>query len=266
MTQTRRTCLAELAAAATAACGAGLARAAPAAATFVLIHGAWFGGWCWSGVAAELRGRGHRVFTPSLTGLGDRAHLASANVTLSTHVSDIIDVFESEELSDVVLVAHSYAGVPGAMAVEQIKHRLRRFVLLDAVLPQDGKPLSQLSSPAAWQARVTAAQATPANAFPPPPISAFGLTDAGQVAWLERRLRPQPLGSYSEPPHLTKLPGDGVDTVYVSCERPAMAAIDLSRAQARGRSDWRVVPLAASHGCMISDSALTAATLASLAN
>ncbi|WP_407174834.1 hypothetical protein [Bradyrhizobium sp. STM 3562] len=112
---------------------------------------------------------------------------------------------------------------------------------------------------------MAAARATPANGFPPPPIAAFGVTDPDQIAWLERRLRPQPIGTYVEPPRLTKAVGAGIDTVYVSCEGPAMGAIDPFRARAKARTDWRFQSLASSHACMISDPKLTAETLVRLA-
>ena len=233
------------------------AETAAASQTFILIHGAWFGGWCWANVAAYLRGRGHRVFTPSLTGLGDRAHHAGPSVTLSTHVADIVDVAESEELKGAILVAHSYSGVPCAMAAERIGDRIQRLVFLDSVLPEDGKPLSSLSDPKLWDARAAAAQATPANGFPPPPIGALGISDPDQAAWLERQLRPQPIGTYVEAPKLMKPVGAGIDTVYVSCEGPAMAAINPYRAHAKARTDWQFQCLASSHACMISDPQLT---------
>ncbi|NLS68208.1 alpha/beta fold hydrolase [Bradyrhizobium brasilense] len=261
----RRTCLSALAAATLSAPLAAKADPVPLSRrTFVLIHGAWFGGWCWAKVADHLRGKGHRVFTPSLTGLGDRAHLAAPSVTLSTHVADVMDVLDSEELSDVVLVAHSYSGVPCAMVAERASARIRRLIFLDAVLPEDAKPLSTLSSPKLWEERVAASKATPANGFPPPPVAAFGIAGSDQADWLERRLRPQPIGTYIEPPKLAKPVGVGIDTIYVSCEAPAMAAIDPFRARARARPDWRFHSVPASHACMISDPQLTAETLAEL--
>jgi pimeloyl-ACP methyl ester carboxylesterase len=162
---------------------------------------------CWRLLApgaAYLRGRGHRVFTPSLTGVGDRAHLARPGVTLSTHVADIVDVAESGELKGAILVAHSYSGVPCVMAAERIGDRIRRLVFLDSVLPEAGKPLSSLSDPKLWDARAAAAQATPANGFPPPPMGRIWDIRSGSGRWLERQLRPQPIGTYVEAPKLMK--------------------------------------------------------------
>ena len=262
----RRTCLPVLAATVTGALAERAVAAPVSRRTFVLVHGAWFGGWCWAGVADYLRSRGHRVFTPSLTGLGDRAHLAGPSVTLSTHVADVIDVIDTEELKDVILVAHSYAGVPCAMVAERISDRIRQLVFLDSVLPENGTPLSALSPPKVWETRIAAAQATPANAFPPPPITAFGVTDAVQVGWLERQLRPQPIGTYLEAPHLTKPVGAGLDTIYVSCETPAMAAIDPYRARARLQPVWRFQAISSSHACMVMATELTSENMERLAS
>src|SRR5579875_3323603 len=98
--------------------------------TFVLVHGAWHGGWCWSRVAAILRGRGHRVFTPTQTGLGERAHLLSRDITFDTFVQDVVGVFEAEELEDVVLVGHSFGGSSISGVVDRMPERVRRLVYL----------------------------------------------------------------------------------------------------------------------------------------
>src|ERR1700722_11535272 len=92
--------------------------------TCVLVHGAWHGGWCWRRVADLLEARGHRVFTPTLTGLGERSHLMSADINLDTHIADVVNVLKWEGLNDVVLVAHSYGGWPVSGAIEQTLDRI----------------------------------------------------------------------------------------------------------------------------------------------
>jgi pimeloyl-ACP methyl ester carboxylesterase len=101
-------------------------------ATFVLVHGSWLGGWCWQRVTPHLRAAGHEVFTPTLTGLGERAHLLTRDVGLDTHVHDIVNVLEFEELREVILVGHSYGGMVVAGVAECVPHRLARAVYLDA--------------------------------------------------------------------------------------------------------------------------------------
>ena len=109
--------------------------------TFVLVHGAWHGGWCYKRVARLLRQAGHEVYTPTLTGLGERAHLMSRMIDLGTHVQDIVGVIRCEELSDVVLCGHSYGGMVIAGVAEQIAAKIRSLVYLDAFVPENGKAL-----------------------------------------------------------------------------------------------------------------------------
>src|SRR5712671_2197783 len=107
--------------------------------TFVLIHGAWHGGWCWRRVADLLEAKGHKVYTPSLTGNADRSHLLSKDVILDTHITDIVNLFKWEDLKDVCLVAHSYGGWPSSGALEQIGDRVSSIVWLDAFKPENGQ-------------------------------------------------------------------------------------------------------------------------------
>ena len=102
--------------------------------TFVLIHGAWHGGWCWRRVADILEQQGHKVFTPTLTGLGERSHLMSKDINLDTHIADIVNAVEWEDLKDICLVAHSYAGYPASGALERIGDRVSSIVWVDAVV------------------------------------------------------------------------------------------------------------------------------------
>ena len=114
--------------------------------TFVLIHGAWHGGWCWRRVADLLEAKGHKVFAPSLTGNGDRSHLLSKDVTLDTHITDIVNLFKWEDIKDVCLVAHSYGGWPSSGALEQIGDRVSSIVWLDAFKPENGQKGTDFAS------------------------------------------------------------------------------------------------------------------------
>src|SRR5262252_7298185 len=107
--------------------------------TFVLVHGAWHGGWCWRRVADLLQEKGHKVLTPTLTGVGERSHLMSKDINLDTHITDVVNVFKWEDLSDVCLVVHSYGGWPGSGALEQVGDRVSSIVWLDAFRPEDGQ-------------------------------------------------------------------------------------------------------------------------------
>ena len=107
--------------------------------TFVLVHGAWHGGWCWRFVRDLLEKSGHRVHAPSLTGLGERKHLARPDIDLDTHIADIVSLLEMEDLSDVVLVGHSYGGMVITGVADRAPERIGRLVYLDAFVPEDGK-------------------------------------------------------------------------------------------------------------------------------
>jgi len=107
--------------------------------TFVLVHGVWHGGWCWSRVAALLRARGHRVTTPTQTGLGERSHLLSPAITMDTFVEDIVRHLEWEDLQDVVLVGHSFGGAPITGAADRVLERIGRLIYLDGAIMEDGE-------------------------------------------------------------------------------------------------------------------------------
>ena len=140
MRDTRRSALAGAALSAAAALGGREAMAqAGARKTFVLIHGAYHGGWCWKNVTAILEKQGHKVYAPSLTGLADRSHLLSMNVKLDTHITDIVNLFKWEDIKDACLVPHSYGGWPASGALEQIGDRVSSIVWLDAFMPKNGE-------------------------------------------------------------------------------------------------------------------------------
>lgn len=122
--------------------------------TIVLIHGGWHGGWCWKKLAPLLRVAGHDVHAPTLTGLGERAHLLCPEITLSTHVQDIVALLKYEDLQGVVLVGHSYGGMVMTAVAEEVSERLAQLVYLDAFVPLDGQALGDLADPAflpAWK-------------------------------------------------------------------------------------------------------------------
>ena len=114
--------------------------------TFVLVHGAWHGSWCWKRVRKALQDQGHQVFTPTLTGIAERSHLLSPTVNLDTHIDDVVNLIRWEELSDVVLCGHSYGGAVISGVADRIPDRIRSLVYLDAFLLEDGESLHDLLS------------------------------------------------------------------------------------------------------------------------
>src|SRR5919108_5734416 len=116
-------------------------------ATFVLVHGAWHGGWCWIKVTRLLTDAAHAVHTPTLTGLGERAHLARPEIDLETHVQDVVALLDTEELRQVVLVGHGYAGIVISGVAARAEKRIARLVFLDACVPEPGQSLVSLLPP-----------------------------------------------------------------------------------------------------------------------
>src|SRR3954451_20299021 len=112
--------------------------------TFVLVHGAWHGGWCWRRVSDLLEKKGHKVFAPTMTGLGERSHLIGGKIDLATHVTDIVNVIKWENLNDIVLVGHSYGGVIISGVAEQMRDAIGSIVFLHALGAGDrGTPAAQ---------------------------------------------------------------------------------------------------------------------------
>lgn len=167
---------------------------------FVLVHGAWRGGWCYARVAEVLRSRGHRVFTPTLTGLGERSHLAGRfPITFATHVDDIVNVFHWEDLRNVVLCGHSYGGIVITAVADKLAERIRALVYLDALIPQADKSLLEVSrSDELVAGLLKAAAAAGGQIIPPLPAAMFD-TNAAAVEQVDRLCTPHPLASFCEP-------------------------------------------------------------------
>ena len=159
-------------------------------ATFVLVHGAWHGAWCWSRVMPALRAARHDVFAVTLTGVGERAHLLSRDITLDTHVNDVVNLIACEELDDVVLVGHSYGGLPITGAADRLLARrpglLKHLVYIDAVVPHPGECWATHHDAELVARRVAASAAHPQGALPPPDAALYGLTGA-DCEWVNRR-------------------------------------------------------------------------------
>jgi pimeloyl-ACP methyl ester carboxylesterase len=233
---------------------------------FVLVHGAWHGGWCWAHTAALLRAAGHRVFTPTQTGLGERRHLISKAITIDTFVSDIAEVLVAEELHDVVLVGHSFGGLAVSGVADRMPERLRRLVYLDALIVESGLSAFDGLPPEVVAGRLRAAQESSGGlSLPVPPPEAFGVTGEAESAWLRRRCTPHPLGSYTTPLLLKHPLGNGVPLSYVDCTAPAYPALDGVKARLRAGPGWDWRMFAASHDAMVTAPAALADLLMEIA-
>ena len=169
-----------------------------AMANFVLVHGAWHGGWCYKRVAGLLRRAGHEVYTPTLTGLGERAHLIRPTVSLETHVDDVVGVLRCEELSDVVLCGHSYGGMVISGVAEQAADRLRALVYLDAFVPENGQSLFDLlPSGRAGSMRADARENGEGYMVTPPPAAYFNV-NAADAAWVDAMCVKHPVACFEQ--------------------------------------------------------------------
>ena len=165
-----------------------------------LVHGAWHGGWCWSKVASILRGRGHTVFTPTQTGLGERSHLLSRSIDLEVFVRDVVNVLEWEDLRDVVLVGHSFGGNAISGAADRTADRIRQLIYLDAIIQENGQSAFGQFPKELVEARTKAAHESSAGLLcqrrRPAPSA---LPSVMQAAWVESRLTPHPFATYTSP-------------------------------------------------------------------
>jgi pimeloyl-ACP methyl ester carboxylesterase len=241
-----------------------MAAEANARRTFVLIHGAWHGGWCWRPLAQLLEAGGHRVTTPTLTGLGERAHLQSSAVDLETHITDVVAHIAAEELSDIVLVGHSYGGFVVRGVAAHVPQAIAHVIYLDAFVPNDGETVADYAGADRERDIRNLVEHNAAAAIPPLAAAAFGISDPAQAAWVERRLKPQPARTYLQP---LAIGGEGSVTYrrsYVACLDPKLEVFDSTRARIKADSDWRYRELQQGHDVMVTEPQLLSRTLLSL--
>ncbi len=230
----------------------------------VLVHGAWHGGWCWRRVIPLLQAAGHEVFAPTLTGLADRAHLFDRTINLDTHIQDVIGLLEHEELSNAVLVGHSYAGAVITGVADRAASRLAGLVYLDAFLPLNGKRIVDYINPARREATIKAGDA---NGFvDPPDATLFGLVPGtADMAWVTRRMTRQPFGTMSQPLRLDGGGGATLRRMYVHCTKPGTGSFDQFADALRGDPRWTFHEFRTGHDCMVLEPAETARLIMSAA-
>lgn len=217
---------------------------------FVLVHGAWHGGWCWHDVARHLRADGHQVFMPTMTGLGERAHLLDASVGLSTFIDDVCAVIKCEELDDVVLVGHHFAGLIISGVADRRKERIRRLVFLDALIVQSGQSVMSILPPSIQAERCRTIDPEGWRMKVPNPDK-FGVFEPQQAEWVMRRLTPHPLKSYTDPLILKHPLGNGLPKTYIASTNPSFSALAGARSWVREQADWRYREIATGHDAMV---------------
>jgi len=220
--------------------------------TFVLVHGAWHGGWCWRFVAPMLRRAGHEVFTPTLTGLGERAHLARPGIDLDLHVQDVAAVLEMEDLRDVVLLGHSYGGMVITGTAERCPERIRRLIYLDAFVPQNGECLLDcLERAVPERAAGFRKEGEQFGSIAPPPVALWGHVKPETIGFVKPRETRHPFGCFTQRLRMTSEKARALPRTFVYCSSPATGAFDQFAAKYRNDPAWRFHELKTGHDCMI---------------
>jgi pimeloyl-ACP methyl ester carboxylesterase len=233
-------------------------------ATFLVAHGAWSAGWAWKKMRPLLQERGHVLHTPSYTGLGERAHLASRDVNLQTHIADVLGTLEFEDLRDVILVGHSYGGMVATGVADRARTRLRHLVYLDAFVPRDGQALLDLL-PAEVRERMHEGARTAGAGWRVPPNPPPPDTSEADLAWITPRRVLQPLRTFEEPLRLTGTSA-GMPRTYIYCTRSAPGDVFRQFAdRARTEPGWQCLELDASHSPNVTAPEALAAMLDKLA-
>lgn len=218
----------------------------------VLIHGAFHGGWCWRPVAKILRTAGHETFAPTQTGLGERRHLLSGEITLETFVLDIVNLLESEDLRGTVVVGHSFGARTACGVADRLPERISQLVLLDGGLPHGGRSRYDGMSVEAVEERIASSMTFDGGiSVPPPSADRFGIDDPEIGAWLESHLTPQPVGAEKTGIRLSNPLGNGLPVTYVRSVLPAFPGTLKDAEYAKARSDWTYREFMGGHNAIV---------------
>jgi pimeloyl-ACP methyl ester carboxylesterase len=209
-------------------------------ATFVLVHGAWHGGWCWRRVADRLAAKGHRVFTPTLTGLADRSHLLSESVNLSTHVTDVVNLIRWEELKDVVLCGHSYGGMVVTGAADKAPERIASLVYLDAFVPESGQSMQDMRP----------REMPPGLAMAPISAETFRVNERDR-SWVDRQCTPHPIATMTEKLMLTGAFRGVQRKMYIRAADYPSPAFEPTYERLKADPGWTVHRLNCGHDVML---------------
>jgi pimeloyl-ACP methyl ester carboxylesterase len=232
--------------------------------TYVLVGGAWLGGWCWQPVARQLRDSGHDVYPATLTGLGERVHLASAEVDLDTHITDVVNLIEFEDLHEVVLLGHSYGGVVVTGAADRIPERISELVYLDTAPLPDGAVMIEKFPPEARQrVEKQVEESGDGGRYPIPPeeelanMASLEGIDEDYLRLLYSRATPQPFGTYTQPlwlknPAREALPKLGILCSFSLAQVREMIASGNPLFRGVDGLEWRFVELPTGHWPMFS--------------
>jgi pimeloyl-ACP methyl ester carboxylesterase len=220
--------------------------------TYVLVHGAFHGGWCWKDVAARLRSLGHTVYTPTLTGLGERSHLVSIRPSVEMFIADVAQVLRFEDLESVILVGHSFAGSVVSGLADRMPERLQHLVYLDAMVLQSGQSALDTAPAAVIEGyRQRAMESSGGLTTTSNAPAYYGITDPEQAAWLMTKLTPHPFQTYFDKLILKHPLGNGLPATYIAVTNPYHAATASSRQLAKSMPGWTYLEIATAHSAMM---------------
>lgn len=223
-------------------------------ANFLLVHGGFHGSWCWKEVTTYLRNLGHEVFTPTLTGLGERAHLINPTITLETHVQDITEVIKCEELENIILVGHSYAGMVIRSVADLLPNKIAKLVYLDAIVPRQGQSMSKLLGPLGEQINILVASEGYGWLLSPKAFLAdpyfFGVFDELKHNWLASKLTPHPANTFLQAAQMSNPLAEKIPVSYIYCtEKTSNDVLNNFSEYAKSRG-WNHYELATGHNAM----------------
>lgn len=217
--------------------------------TLVLVHGAWHGGWAWKEVKTTLSKKNYNVYTPTLSGLGQYNHNLNDHISLKTHILDIINLIIMEDLHNVALVGHSYAGAVITGVADSIPKRLNQLIYLDAMLVHNGE--SPMSSEPLDEQLKKKKTFDKKQHFQPISSRYFGITDSIQVKWVDQRLTPQPYNTFGEILHLNNDFGNGLPMTYIACINPQLEVLKPRSDKLHNDPKWKYLTLDTGHDAMI---------------
>lgn len=219
-------------------------------ATFVLVHGAWHGGWCYDRVASRLRAKGHEVYTPTLTGLGERSHLRSDGTDLDTHILDILNVVEWQGLDRFVLCGHSYGGMVVTGVADAIAEKIGNLVYLDAYVPKDGQSIWDYMGEARRKVLLRDAEPFDGHAVASPPPEHFGVSPQNRQ-WVASKVTPQPMRTLTQPIRLRGAYAPSRPRVYVYATGPS--SMEGFYPELKNDPAWDVAVMDCGHDLMVDD-------------
>mgnify|MGYP005732613953 FL=1 len=218
---------------------------------FLLIHGAWHGGWVWNEISEILRYQRYSVSTPTLTGLGEKKHLLSSKITIETFIEDVVNHIIFENLNNIILVGHSFAGSVISGVADRLKDRIQKLIYFDAMILIDGQKPFDITPKETVEQRIELAKRFGnGKSIPAPSADAFGVFDVKKSLLLEEKLTPHPLSTYQSKLTIKNEIGNGIPLFYIFCNDPVYKSLESSREVVR-KLKWPIFELNAGHDAML---------------